>query len=558
MPKLALAPETRGKVILYFPTVWVGQFPMWAPTCMWAIGTALLHAGYEVVMIDERMDHEPREELKREMDGALFVGVSGKLGGQCVFMEEVCAFVKQHDLDCTVLAGGWFAGLYPDQTITSENIDIAVIGPGDYSIVEVADRLLAGESLEGVENVYAKEDGRVIKNHVGDLPRIENTHPIQWKLFGMERYVHPHGWVNTFTSRGCPGGCTFCGVICLDPRRWTALPPERVVDDFEAVVRDTGAEALQIMDTDFCASIPRVVRISELILERGLDIRFNILGRYYTVRRMTDEQLALLRRAGCNEIEIGLESGSQRISDQVNKQCDVEDFPNLVRRLVRHGIRVRCNIILGFPNETRRDLRDTFEKMLDLRRLGLNAVRFQMFRFTPIPDAPDGRRILALTVRHHVGRSEFSYKELLEFPINETLDDLFWLPPAHERTVNRAYEFYAPLVFYKTALDTAKGRPIWRQVLKLFQQTAKWRLARGWFGFPFELWLNRWFGIRMPRGADEGISPKEDQLQPAPEMGQIPDGLPSLPDPSRDSDAVLVKRQRESSARSGKASALAK
>ena len=520
---MKLVTDTKGKVVLFFPVVWEGQYPTWAPLCMWAIGTALLHDGYEVVMIDERAGPETRDELLTELADAMLLGISGKLGGQCLRMEQVAAFVKQHRPDMPIVAGGWFPSLYPDETITSDNIDIAIVGPGDESIVEVANRVRESRSLDGVANVFSSLGGQVIKNELGPLPRIENTHPIPWKLFGARRYRHPHGWVNFFTSRGCPGGCTFCAVMCLDPRKWTALPPERVVDDMEAIARATGATALQIMDTEFCASISRVVKICTLMLERGLNLRFNILGRYHGLRRMTDEQFMLMRKAGCNEIEIGLETGSQRLSDQINKQVDVEDFPNLVRRVVKAGIRVRTNIIVGIPNETRRDLAQTFQKMLDIRTLGLRAVRFQMFRFTPIPDAPDGKAVLAMSVRSHKARTSFTYDELINFPFNESLGEMFWLSARRERAVNRAYSFYAPLVFYKNSLDTANGRPVWRKVLQLFHVLAKWRLHHAVFAFPFELWLNRLFGKRMPLGADEGISPADEQLpMRPPEMGQNP------------------------------------
>lgn len=520
---MKLVAEPKAKVVLFFPTVWEGQFPVWAPICMWAIGTALLHAGYEVVVIDERAGPVSREQLLVELADAMLLGVSGKLGGQGRHMEDVAAFAKRHLPHVPIVAGGWFPSLYPDQTITSKHIDVVVVGPGDDVIVEVADRIHSKRALDGVASVFFKRDGQVVKNPLGPLPRMENTQPIPWKLFGAKRYLHPHGWVNFFTSRGCPGGCTFCGVMCLDPRKWTALPPERVVDDIEAIMRDTGATALQIMDTDFCASLSRVEKICQLILARGLSLRFNILGRYHALRKMSDEQLGLLRRAGCNEVEIGLETGSQRLSDQIQKQVDVDDYPNLVRRIVGAGIRVRTNIILGLPGETRRDLAATFQKMLDIRTLGLRAVRFQMFRFTPIPDAPDGKRVLAMTARNHAGRAEFTYDELLDFPFNESLGEMFWLPPARERAVNRAYEFYAPLIFYKNSLDTANGRPVWRKVLQLFQALARWRLRHAVFALPFELWINRLFGRRMPRGADEGISPAADQLpMRAPEMGQTP------------------------------------
>ena len=69
----------------------------------------------------------------------------------------------------------------------------------------------------------------VVKNEKGALPRIEATHPIDWDLMNIQRYVHPHGWLNYFSSRGCPGGCTFCAIYCLNPHKWTAYGPARVV-----------------------------------------------------------------------------------------------------------------------------------------------------------------------------------------------------------------------------------------------------------------------------------------------------------------------------------------
>ncbi len=278
-----------------------------------------MHAGYEVVLIDERVDHEPRAWLERELDDAVFVGLASKLGGQGPHMEAAAAFIKSKCPDMPVVVGGWFAGLYPDQVITSRHIDVAVVGAADSIVIELADRLREKRSLAGIDNILWKNGEDIVKEKLGHLPPLEDTKPIPWQVVGIGRYIHPHGWLNDFTSRGCPGGCTFCAVYCMDPRRWTALSPERVVDDIEELTTVIGASALQIMDTDFCASLSRVEKICTLIIERGLKLRMHVLGRHYTVRRMIDQQLALLRRAGCTEIEIGLESGSQRISDSITK-----------------------------------------------------------------------------------------------------------------------------------------------------------------------------------------------------------------------------------------------
>jgi radical SAM superfamily enzyme YgiQ (UPF0313 family) len=435
-------------------------------------------------------------------------------------MEAAAEFIKSKRPDIPVVAGGWFPSLFPDQTITSDHIDIVIIGPADYTLPEVADRLLDKKGLDGVGNVFFKDNGRVVKNQMGHLPRIENTKPIPWELVGIKRYLHPHGWINYFTSRGCPGGCTFCSVYCLDPRRWTPLPPERVIEDLEILVHKIGARAFQILDTDFCPNLERVEKICRMILDRGLKIRFHVLA------RISDEQLRLLRLAGCMEIEVGLETGSQRLSDWICKQVKVDKFVGTIRRFVAAGIRMRVNIMLGLPNETRKDLASTFHKMMELRKLG-DGVRFQMFRFTPLPDSNMGREVWAMKARSNQGKVPTTYRELLDFRVNDEPLEMFWISERHERDVKRAYGFYAPLLFYKGAVDTAGDRPWWRFMLNCFKPLAAWRVAKGCYMFPFEMWLNRIFGKRMPLGADSGVPPPDDIL-PTPEMGQTLDDAPPL------------------------------
>ncbi|MFO0984382.1 MAG: radical SAM protein [Planctomycetota bacterium] len=512
---MKLVDGPRARVVLYYPKLWEPQWPMWAPLDMYAIATSLLHRGYEVTLIDERVHPDPIEWLMKELPGALMVGLSGKFGDQCRYMRDRARLIKSVRPDLPIMAGGWFPSLFPEATLESPDIDIVAIGPGDFSAPEVADRLLAHRSLDGVQGVWARERGTLIKNPIGHLPRLDDTHPIDWELMGIRHYVHPNGWVNYFTSRGCPGGCTFCSIFCLDPHRWTALSAERVVDEMEILVHRIGAHALKIMDTDYCADVRRVERISQLILQRGLEVRYEVLGRHYNLCRMNDEQIRLLRRSGCTEIEMGVESGSQRLADLIDKQLRVDLVLGTARRFVQNGIRLKVNFMFGMPTETRADLAQSFRLMIALNDELGEGIRLQLFRFTPLPDAPLNKQVWSMKARGHDGRTPRTFDELLALPINEEPAHMFWVSKQHERDVKRTFYYYAPLVFYNGALQTGRDRPLWTMVLKVLQRIARWRVSNGHYQFPLDMWLNDWFGKPMPRADDDGIGPPEDVL-PAP------------------------------------------
>jgi len=515
---MKLVAEPRARVVLYFPKLQEGQFPVWAPQDLFCIATGLMHQGYEVSLIDGRAP-DADAELAAEIPGALFVGIGTKLGEQLRNALAAARRVKAARPELPVVLGGWFPSLFPDAPFDSADIDAVVIGPGDFIVPELADRLLAGSSLEGLTGVWARQGERIVKNPFGHLPDITKTHPIPYDLVGIQRYMHPHGWINTFTSRGCPGECNFCSIYCLDPKRWVSLPAERVVDDMERLTH-LGFRAFKVMDTDFCANPKRVQEICRLIAERGLEVRFEVLGRHWNLRSMSDEEIRDLRRAGCTEIEMGIESGSQRMSDLVRKKLDVTEVPGTVRRFVRGGIRMKLNFMFGIPSETKPDLTETL-LLIDrlLQENGDDAVRLQLFRYTPLPGAAAKDDVW----KPKVGETErLSLTELADYPVVEDEPGpMPWITPAHARIVKLVYYLYAPLAFLPAAIEPARleGRWLYYRWLKLLRPLARWRLRNGVYAFPFERWWNDRFGFPFRHGSDDGLTGPDDVLPP-PEMGQ--------------------------------------
>jgi radical SAM superfamily enzyme YgiQ (UPF0313 family) len=391
----------------------------------------------------------------------------------------------------------------------------------------VADRLLARESLAGIEGVAARENGGIVRTPFCHLPDMRKTHPVAWEKVGVARYFHPNGWTNVFTSRGCPGECTFCAIFCLDPKRWTALRAERVVDDFQALER-LGARAFKVMDTDYCADVKRIEEIAREILRRGLDVRYEVLGRHWNLRSMSPELIRLLRRSGLTEIEVGVESGSQRISDKIQKKLDVSEVPATARRFTENGIRLKVNFIFGLPTETREDLAKTLKLILELLELGDEAIRLQLFRYTPMPGGEKAQD--EVWIQQSTGKASLSLRELADFPVIDMEPGrMFWIEPEHERDVKRLYFFYGPLALVPANTRKHFAHRRWQRVLRLLRPLARWRVRHCFFAFPFEKWLNDRFGYPLMHASDDGINPPEDLL-PAPPMGDTFNVLEPLPE----------------------------
>lgn len=514
--EMKLVDPPRARVVLLFPVPQVPQYPLWSPLDMFALATALMHAGYAVTLIDDRAGAEADEELARALPGALFVGVGCKFGTQLGNALRRIEQVKGLRPDVPVVVGGWFPSLFPESMFECPLVDVVLSGPGDFNLPVVADRLLARASLAGIEGVAAREGGRIVSTPFCHLPDMRKTHPIPWDKVGVQRYFHPNGWTNLFTSRGCPGECTFCAIYCLDPKRWTALRAERVVDDLEALSR-LGARAFKLMDTDYCADVKRIEEIAREILRRGLEVRYEVLGRHWNLRSMDVELIRLLRRSGLTEIEVGVETGSQRLSDQIQKKLDVSEVPATARRFTENGIRLKVNIIFGLPSETRADLAQTLRLISTLLELGDDAIRLQLFRYTPMPGGEKAQD--DVWIAKSTGKAQLSLRELADYPVIDMEPGrMYWIDEEYERVVKRLYYFYGPLAFIPGNVELDLGRRHWQRVLRLLRPLARWRLRHQVFAFPFEKWLNDRLGFPLIHASDDGITPPTDTL-PVPPMG---------------------------------------
>lgn len=256
--------------------------------------------------------------------------------------------IKRHHPRSTVIIGGPHATpLAKDVLRRWPEVDLVALGEGDPTLLEVLDRVGRGAPLTGVPGTAYRDGGE---------PMIG---PSRAKVDDLDSLASVHDHFTThiaMTSRGCPWACTFCGAETSWGRGFRAQSVTRVVDDLEKAVARAPVKMVQIKDDTFTTNKKRVVQICRAIRER--DLRF-VWSCDTRVDLLTDELLKEMRLAGCQRLSLGVESGSQRVLDAIDKKITVDEIVESTALAKRWGIKVRYYMMLGNRGDTVETFRET-------------------------------------------------------------------------------------------------------------------------------------------------------------------------------------------------------
>jgi radical SAM superfamily enzyme YgiQ (UPF0313 family) len=158
--------------------------------------------------------------------------------------------------------------------------------------------------------------------------------------------------MNLVTTRGCPFHCNWCAKPIYG-QRYAVRSPEQVVDEMAWLKTNYAPDHLWIADDIFGLQPGWVEKFARLVVERDAVIPFKCLMR---ADQVTPQVAAALRRAGCDIVWIGAESGSQKILDAMEKGVRVEDIPSAARALHAANVRVGFFLQFGYPGEMRSDI----------------------------------------------------------------------------------------------------------------------------------------------------------------------------------------------------------
>ena len=281
-----------------------------------------------------------------------------------------------------VLGGPHVTFTVAETLSTMPEVDVVARGEGDQIIVDLAQALAAGDSLEQVPGISFRRDGTIVETPAPPLVDVTGLPMPAFHLLPMKNY-HWRAMGGTFftlvTSRGCPFHCTFCSEWPFWGGRWRPLDPEMVLDQLEIVVNRYGRHNIWFGDDCFNVNGDRVAAICEGILRRGLDINWYYQGRADMLVKYKD-LLPLMRRAGNRMTQIGIEASNDDQRDELNKQLRTETVNEAVRLLRANDIVCQGMQIVGLPDDSPETMQ---QKVKLVKQLGIDHPVFVFYALFP-------------------------------------------------------------------------------------------------------------------------------------------------------------------------------
>lgn len=274
-----------------------------------------------------------------------------------------CAEVVQElPENITTIAGGPHPSGIPEATL-KEGFNLVVVGEGEETLLEI----VMGKKYPEIKGLYYYDKGKI----VATLPRpplnpdrlpLPSRHLI--KYGGTNKPYLSSGtkyfpWAQLFTSRGCPYNCYFCNKNIFG-YRFRPRSPEKILTEIDFLVKNYKVREIDIYDDSFNFDIKRAEKILDLLIARNyhLSLRFSNGLR---ADKITPQLLSKMKKAGCDYIAFGVESGDPKILSQIPKAETLADIEKAIHLTKKVNIPVTGFFILGLIGDTIKSMRKTID-----------------------------------------------------------------------------------------------------------------------------------------------------------------------------------------------------
>jgi len=369
------------------------------------LAASLKRAGHDVIGLDAAIEAPPKTISK----GQIHFGLTDKqlhnkiaeikpemVGISCFFSSRFPAVlksalvIKEINKAIPVIVGGAHPSIMPHDVCAYPDIDFAMIGESERSLAAFLQAFENRQDFGGIDGLAYKRDGQVKVNPKTNY--IENIDELgfpDWDAFDFEKYLtlNRDRWGLGFgryspliTSRSCPYHCNFCSVHKVMGPKYRARSAHHVLQEIELLVTRYNVNEISFEDDNLTYEKGRFIEICRGIVENKLKIKWHTPNGVH-VGSLDDEMIDWASQAGCDSLNLAIESGDEYMRNKVIKKgLSTQKIYEVVRSCRKAGIKVNAYFVIGMPGETDQSIDNTRKLIKDLRFDNLS-----IFAATPIP-----------------------------------------------------------------------------------------------------------------------------------------------------------------------------
>jgi len=341
------------------------------PLGLMSIAATLRLHGYNVRIIDLSVRNYQTEEIN-----AIIESMNPIMIGFSVYTENVdatfnmCKYFKRRYPGIFIALGGPHPTLEPEYCMRRRYVDFIDTGDGEQSQLELLEAIRTDQKLIRFSDIngliYLDEKGQY--QYGAPRRNIDNLDltPI------IDRRMVPESvdalTVTVYSSRGCPGRCIYCAAPAMSGGKYRIRDIENVfLETLMALAQSRKRKEVFYSDDTFTVFRKRVERFIELCDACKVKISWRCESRVDALVKNQDI-LPGMKRAGCQRIQFGLESGNQQVLDNIRKNMDLDDAREIIGKTVEAGIHVAGSFMFGHYCDTKETMEDTLNFMEELKK----------------------------------------------------------------------------------------------------------------------------------------------------------------------------------------------